>query len=83
MVLFNSKSNYNQQLFYELSSNSEKLRNCFKSDHDLQDQAPVFEKTLNKVFHQAFQKIRGRKRKPENQEMDFFISRKEEVEKRN
>ena len=38
--LFNFKSVIGQKTFFEVTNNSEKLRNCFKTNHDFLKQAP-------------------------------------------
>ena len=62
-VLFNFKTKYGQQIFQNVSSNSDTIKNCFKTDRHLEEQAITFQRELNNLFHQSFQKIRGRKRK--------------------
>ena len=52
-VLFNFKSKHNQNGFLENSSSSLKLRNCFKTNQDLQHQASIFEKTLKSLFFKS------------------------------
>ena len=78
-VPFNFKSEHNQKVFNEISSNSGKLRNSFKFNQNLQQQARIFEKTLNNVFFQSFQKIRGKKRKVENPEIDGLIKKRKKL----
>ena len=58
-VLFNFKSEHNQKVFHEISSDSEKLRNSFKLNQDLQHQATIFEKTLNNLFFSVFSEDKG------------------------
>ena len=70
---FNFKSAVGQKRFLEMTNNSEKLRKCFKTNQDFGKQAANFESTLNGVFHQSFQKIRGKKRKQEKSEVQGFM----------
>ena len=62
-----------------MSSNSEALTNCFKTDQHLEVQATTFQKTLNNIFHQSFQKIRGRKRKFNNTEIDYLLKERKRI----
>ena len=78
-MLFNFKSEHNQKVFHEISSDSEKLRNSFKLNQDLQQQATIFEKSLNNVFFQSFQNIRCKKRKVENPEIDGLIQKRKKL----
>ena len=78
-VLFNFKTKYGQHLFKNLSSNSEIIRNCFKSDKPLEEQASTFQKDLNNIFHKSFQKIRGRKQKIENPDLDFLFKERKRL----
>ena len=77
--LFNFKNKYGQYLFHSISNNSEGLRNCFKSDKNLEDQATEFQRNLNQIFHKSFQKIRGRKRKVENTELDCLFNERKRL----
>ena len=77
--LFNFKTKHGQFLFKNHSSNSKTLQNCFKTDRKLEDQALTFEKEINNIFHQSFQKIRGTKRKKENQEIDLLLNERKRI----
>ena len=74
--LFNFKTKHGQFLFNTHSSNSKTLQNCFKTDRNPEDQASTFNKEINSIFHQSFQKIRGKKRKRENQEIDQLLNKR-------
>ena len=79
--MFNFKDCDGQQIFYNITNNSEKLRNCFKNDSPFLDQASHFRKTLEGVFHQSFKKIRGtkRKRKSESSELDLLMNERKKM----
>ena len=66
-------------MFKNVSSNSEALKNTFKTDEKLEVQALSFEKTLNNIFHQSFQKVRGRKRKFNNTEIDCLLKERKRI----
>ena len=53
---FNFKSSVGQKRFFGITNDSEKLRECFKSEDMFLYLASRFEKTLNGVFHQSFKK---------------------------
>ena len=78
-VLYNFKTTYGQHLFKNVSSNSESLRNFFKSDRNIEDQASTFQRTLNNVFQQSFQKIRGTKRKVEDPDLEFLFTERKRL----
>ena len=61
--MLNFKSQEGQQIFHEITSNSVKLRSCFKSGATFLNQASNFKSILKGVFYQSFQKMRGTKRK--------------------
>ena len=60
-------------MLQNVSSNSEELRNCFKSNQDIQQQASSFEKSLNKLFFKSFKKLWAKKRKIENPEVESLL----------
>ena len=70
---FNFKSVIGQTTFFEATNSSENLRNCFKSKQDFLENAANFENTLKGVFHKSFKKIRGKKRKQDQSEVQDFI----------
>ena len=58
--IFDFKSEESQQKFFELTDNSDKLRNCFQGISSPKIATDKFLKTLNDTFHLAFKKIRIR-----------------------
>ena len=58
--IFDFKNEESQQKFFELTDNSEKLRNCFQGISSPKVATDKFLKTLNDTFHLAFKKIRIR-----------------------
>ena len=61
-VLFNFRTKYGQHLFKNLSSNSETIRNCFKSEKPLEEQAATFQRDLNEIL-QIISENQGEKTK--------------------
>ena len=74
--LFNIITKHGQFLFKNHSSNSTILQNCFKTDRKLKNQSLTFEKGINHIFYQSFQKIRGTKRKTESPEIEVILNEK-------
>ena len=68
-----------QKRFFEITNDSEKLRECFKSEDMFLNQASRFEKTLNGVFHQSFEKIRGKKRKQDKSEVEDYLKERKRL----
>ena len=71
--LFNFKSALGQSTFFEMTNNSEKFRKCFKTESAFLKQAATFENTLRGYFQKSIQKIRGKKRKAGQSEVDELI----------
>ena len=77
--LFNFKSVWGQKKFFEITNNSKKLRNCFKSEEMFSNHASKFERTLNGVFHQSFEKVLGKKRKQNKTELGEFMNERKRL----
>ena len=77
--VFNFRDTDGQYLFHNMTNNSSKLRNSFKSGSSFEDQSSQFQKTLQGVFHQTFQKVRGTKRKPMPTELDLLMNERKKV----
>ena len=77
--LFNFKSVVGQQTFFEMTSNSGKLSQCFKSNGEFLTQAAQFESTLKGIFQQSFQKIRGKKRKSCKSEVEELLEQRKRL----
>ena len=77
--IFNFKEVRGQDLFHNITNSTPKLHNCFKSRNSFIDQASLFQKTLQGVFHQSFRKIRGTKRKARLTEIDLLFCERKKI----
>ena len=77
--IFTFKEVQGQYLFHDITNSSSKLRNSFKSRNSFIDQASLFQKTLQGVFHQSFKKIRGTKRKARLTEIDLLFCERKKI----
>ena len=62
--IFNFKNVECQETFQRITSETNKLNECFKTNQPFEEQAEKWNKTLKSCFHQALRKIRGVENKP-------------------
>ena len=78
--VFNFKNLECQKYFKELTTNTEKLSSCFKSDEPFQKQVKKWEHEIKSHVVQSFPKIRSRKRKFSESEIGHLLEeRKKEI----
>ena len=63
--LFNFKNVESQENFLTLTSQTQKISDCFKQEIKFEEQANKWKKTLDSVCHQAFKKVRITPYKPQ------------------
>lgn len=74
------KSIEGQQKFYDLTSNTKALSQCFESDKSFQNQATQWEKTLTHLVHNSFPVIRIKKR-TKHDELESLLDQKLKIKK--
>ena len=77
--LFNFKNREGQQLFKELTTNTNKLSNCFENNLPFLKQTKNWFKQLNSFFYQCFTKIRSRKRKQKVSEVERLLEMRKKL----
>ena len=77
--MFNFKDADGQYTFHNITNNSSRLRNSFKSGNSFINQASMFQKTLQGVFHQSFKKIRGTQRKVKLSDIDLLFNERKKI----
>ena len=77
--LFNFKNQEGQQLFKELTSNTNTLTQCFEGDSPFLKQCQSWFSCLNGYFYKCFTKIRSRKRKVEVTEVDLLLDKRKKL----
>ena len=56
--MFNYKDKEGQEKFLHITTNTNKLSNCFNNNLNIKHQSMKFEKALTKLSHECFTKIR-------------------------
>ena len=79
MELFNFKDPNGQQLFRELTTNTNKLTQCFEGDISFEKQSQNWFKCLNSLFYKCFTKIRSKKRKIEVTQVDILLEKRKKL----
>lgn len=75
--LFNFKNEECQKAFFNLTSETTKLSECFQDDDQpFEKQARKWEKTLDDIFHQTFKKIRVTETKPKQTEVTVLLEKR-------
>ena len=74
------KSIEGQQKFYDLTSNTKALSQCFESDKSFQNQAKQWGKTLTHLVHNSFPVIRIKKR-TKHDELESLLDQKLKIKK--
>ena len=81
MTLFNFRQSEGQAMFHYLTSNTTKLSNCFKTNEIFDIQSKHFFKNLNGFFHRSFKKVRGKKGKIEESEVEVLLQERKRMRK--
>ena len=79
--IINFKNLEGQQKFYDLTSNSENLTNCFNSNKSFQTQSKEWLKMLNSFVHKSFPIIRIKDR-PKDHKLTKLMDKKLDLNKR-
>ena len=75
---FNLKNPECQAKFKEVTSNSNKLKNCFTDSASFPDQCNKFEKSFDDILHQCFKKVKVGNRNKKS-EISELLKRKAEL----
>ena len=71
--IFNFKNLECQEKFHCLTSQTQKLSECFKMDSNFEEQSSKWKKTLDSFCHQSFKKVRLTPNKPEVTKISGFM----------
>ena len=71
--LFNFKNKEGQNMFKELTTQTNELSKCFEDNLPFLKQSQNWFKRLNSFFYQCFQRIRSKKRKQEVSEVEHLL----------
>lgn len=78
--LFNFKNKECQHAFFELTSETSKLSECFENENQsFQEQAKKWDKTLNDIFHQTFRKVRVTENKPKLNDVSVLLEKRKQA----
>ena len=77
--MFNFKNPEGQEQFRERTTYSKQLTECFENDSTFEKQSQNWFKRLNKLFHLCFNKIRHRKRKQEDTEVQILLEQRKKL----
>ena len=77
--LFDFKNKEGQQQFYELTTKSTKLSECFIDKRTFLQQSQRWFRCLNSFFYQCFTKIRSQKRKHEPSKVDKLLEERKKL----
>ena len=76
---FNFKDQLGQVKFFKMTDKNRKLSDIFATDSAFENQVTSFEKTMNSIYHQAFPKIREKKRKFKKDDVGFLIEKRKKL----
>ena len=71
--MFNFKNNECQEIFLNLTSQTERFSGCLKHTQNFEAQAQKQNKNLNSFFHQYFKKVKICKYKPKETEVTKLL----------
>ena len=76
---FNFKDPQGQMSFFNMTNDNRRLAETFSTNDTFKNQVSNFEKSMNRIFHQVFPKIRERKRKFKEDEVGYLIERRKKL----
>ena len=76
---FNFKNDYNKEFFKTITTNTNRLSNCLKSNEPFQKQIKKWEHELRSHVVKAFPKIRSRKRKFQDTEVGIMLESRKRI----
>ena len=76
---FNFKDPQGQKMFFDMTNINPKLSKVFSTQTAFTEQVSIFEKTMNSIYHQAFPKIRDKKRKFKEDDVGLLIEKRKKL----
>ena len=81
--IFNFKNKESQQIFKDLTSDTNEFSTCFEGKGKIEEEAGKWRKVLEKFFHRAFKKIRiTNKVKIKKTEINDLMNRRSQLKKK-
>ena len=81
--MFDFKNPEGQNLFREITTNTQQLSECFQDNASFEQQSRKWFKRFNQIIHQSFTKIRQRKRKLVVSSVDILLEERKKLRRAN